>query len=78
MSKKILNYSQIIRKHNLKLSKNRIEDFRSTLKEIINVKNGILPRDASRPAINEEETSALEKNLNDKLENIDKNSPKLR
>ena len=35
-----------MQKHNLKVSRERMDDFRNTLKEIINLKNGIAPFDA--------------------------------
>ena len=46
MVTKNVRYPTIIRKHNLKMTMDRLNDFRSTMQEIINVKNGILPKDA--------------------------------
>jgi len=39
-----------MQKHNLKVSQERMDDFRYTLKEIINLKNGIAPADADDTA----------------------------
>ena len=46
LGKKDKNYLNIIDQHNLKKTRERISDFRSTLKEIVDVKNGIIPFDS--------------------------------
>ena len=37
----------VIKRHNLKMTMNRFSDFRGTLNEIIEIKNGVYPKDAS-------------------------------
>lgn len=34
-------YPEILRKHNLKLTQDRFIDFRKTMKEIVDIKNGL-------------------------------------
>lgn len=39
------NFRKIIQQNNLKLTKNRVDDFRKTIEEIVSLKNGIKPSD---------------------------------
>jgi len=40
ISVKNQKYKDILKKHNLKLTLDRVQDFRMTLKEIVDIKNG--------------------------------------
>ena len=47
MATKNVSYPTIIMKHKLKMTQERLYDFRKTMHEIVGVKNGILPSDAN-------------------------------
>ena len=42
-----MQYSSVIKKHHLKMTDDRMIDFRGTLQEIVDMKNGVMPREDS-------------------------------
>jgi hypothetical protein len=40
------NFPKIIKKYNLKMTEDRVQNFRKTLTEIVGVQNGIIPEDS--------------------------------
>jgi hypothetical protein len=60
-----MQYSSIIKKHNLKMTDDRLLDFRSTLKEIVELKNGDAISEGSLEKRQEEKTAfAVKKTIN--------------
>ena len=40
------NFPKIIQKYNLKMTEDRVQNFRKTMQEIVGVQNGIIPEDS--------------------------------